>query len=55
MTPWTEDRLLARTAGHDEWWTLEQLHETHRPAPAAVPDCAAPGQAQPPEQHPSST
>ena len=37
MTPWTEDRLLARTAGHDEWWTLEQLHETHRPAT----DCAA--------------
>ncbi|NGN63396.1 hypothetical protein G5C51_05685, partial [Streptomyces sp. A7024] len=44
MTPWTEDRLLAR-AKHGDGWTLEHLHE--------VPDQPAADGTAPPANDPA--
>jgi hypothetical protein len=50
MTPWTEDRLLARAALFGEWWTLERLHEAFDDEPDEdVPDEDVPAEDVPEE------
>ncbi|WP_042411213.1 hypothetical protein [Streptacidiphilus carbonis] len=53
MSPWEEDRLLARTARFGEWWTLERLHEAFDGL--ARPQAARPGPETAPQERRQDT